>query len=251
VSNLDQLPDPEKNNDSKEPYNQNHPFGDDVKSFTRFLRSTQAPPRDFSLAGASDVQQGEKLFRNNERLGCAICHQPDFTTPKAGTPIQALYAGDKSSPGSDLGTVPQALGDKIIHPYSDFLLHDIGTGDGIAQTQHAQRPARGSEKMQKAPLVTLSREGVARVQARPRPGARRTLSDEPGLDQRTINTIRTAPLWGRRVRPQLLHDGSALTIDEAIRRHKGQEEEVTKKYLKLVADPPEQARQLIAFLNSL
>ena len=27
--------------------------------------------------------------------------------------------------------VPDALGNKIIHPYSDFLLHDIGTGDGI------------------------------------------------------------------------------------------------------------------------
>jgi CxxC motif-containing protein (DUF1111 family) len=27
--------------------------------------------------------------------------------------------------------VPQALGNKTIHPYSDFLLHDIGTGDGI------------------------------------------------------------------------------------------------------------------------
>jgi len=30
-------------------------------------------------------------------------------------------------------TVPAALGSKIIHPYSDFLLHDIGTGDGIVQ----------------------------------------------------------------------------------------------------------------------
>jgi CxxC motif-containing protein (DUF1111 family) len=27
--------------------------------------------------------------------------------------------------------VPRALGNKIIHPYSDLLLHDIGTGDGI------------------------------------------------------------------------------------------------------------------------
>ena len=27
--------------------------------------------------------------------------------------------------------VHRALGNKIIHPYSDFLLHDIGTGDGI------------------------------------------------------------------------------------------------------------------------
>ena len=29
--------------------------------------------------------------------------------------------------------MPAALGDKIIHPFSDFLLHDIGTGDGIVQ----------------------------------------------------------------------------------------------------------------------
>ena len=25
------------------------------------------------------------------------------------------------------------MGNKIIHPYSDFLLHNIGTGDGIVQ----------------------------------------------------------------------------------------------------------------------
>jgi CxxC motif-containing protein (DUF1111 family) len=29
--------------------------------------------------------------------------------------------------------VPPALGSKVIHPYSDFLLHDVGTGDGIVQ----------------------------------------------------------------------------------------------------------------------
>jgi CxxC motif-containing protein (DUF1111 family) len=27
--------------------------------------------------------------------------------------------------------VPAALGSKEFHPYSDFLLHDIGSGDGI------------------------------------------------------------------------------------------------------------------------
>ena len=30
-------------------------------------------------------------------------------------------------------TVPPALGNKLIHPFSDFLLHNIGTGDGIVQ----------------------------------------------------------------------------------------------------------------------
>ena len=29
--------------------------------------------------------------------------------------------------------VPEALARKIIHPYGDFLLHDIGTGDFIVQ----------------------------------------------------------------------------------------------------------------------
>ncbi len=40
-------------------------------------------------------------------------------------------------PGTSLngGTyqVPEAIGNKIIHPYGDFLLHNIGTGDGIVQ----------------------------------------------------------------------------------------------------------------------
>jgi len=30
-------------------------------------------------------------------------------------------------------TVPPALGNQVIHPYSDFLLHNVGTGDGVVQ----------------------------------------------------------------------------------------------------------------------
>ncbi|MDT7806607.1 MAG: hypothetical protein QOJ70_420 [Acidobacteriota bacterium] len=29
--------------------------------------------------------------------------------------------------------VPEPLANKIIHPFGDFLLHDISTGDGIVQ----------------------------------------------------------------------------------------------------------------------
>ena len=29
--------------------------------------------------------------------------------------------------------MPAALGNKVIHPFSDFALHDVGTGDGIVQ----------------------------------------------------------------------------------------------------------------------
>jgi len=98
----------------------------------------------------------------------------------------------------------------------------------------------------------MIREGIMRVEAGPQAGNRRTLSavsgDVPGLDQRTVNMIRTAPLWGLRVRPQLMHDGLSLTLDDAIRRHKGQAEGVRLKY-EALSDA--QKKQLIAFLSSL
>src|SRR6202035_3942711 len=47
--------------------------------------------------------------------------------------------------------VPAALGNKVIHPYSDFLLHDIGTGDGIVQTG----PQDTANKLRTEPLWGL------------------------------------------------------------------------------------------------
>src|SRR4029077_15908265 len=114
---------------------------------------------------------------------------PDFTTPKAGTQIQTL--GGKA--GSDMPTVPEALGSKVIHPYSDFLLHDVGTGDGIAQTQHANLPPKGYENREKIPDDVKTREGIVRVQGRPERGKQRVLTVETGLEQRTANKMRTAP----------------------------------------------------------
>jgi CxxC motif-containing protein (DUF1111 family) len=261
VSQFDQVLDPEDKDDKKDP---EHPFGEDVKAFARFMRSTKAPPRDFSFAGTDLVKDGEKIFDDettpkDKKLGCAICHHPCYTTPKAGTPIKSLYPGSKK-PGSDLGTVPEALGNKMIHPYSDFMLHDIGTGDGIAQTQHAQRPPRGVENLERLPEDIVPGKGILRVMRTRRAERKKQVPGDVcpeaevsvNLDQRTINMIRTAPLWGLRVRPQLLHDGSALTLDEAIRRHK-----VTSKPANV--DLPgnydklsnEQKKQLKAFLNSL
>jgi CxxC motif-containing protein (DUF1111 family) len=66
---------------------------------------------------SADVLAGESLFN---KVGCAVCHTPSLTTARPGAKING-----------GAFTVPAALGNKIIHPYSDFLLHDIGTGDGI------------------------------------------------------------------------------------------------------------------------
>jgi CxxC motif-containing protein (DUF1111 family) len=88
--------------------------GTDVLAFANFMRSTKAPSRGPITA---DALAGEQLFNN---VGCAICHVPTITTAPPGTRIN----------GNSF-TVPGALGNKSFHPYSDFLLHDIGTGDGI------------------------------------------------------------------------------------------------------------------------
>lgn len=96
------------------------PFGDSVGAFARFLRSTMAPPRGSSATLDPQVAIGANIFNNI--VSCGVCHTPSITTAPVGTSLNG-------------GTfvVPAALGNKVIHPYSDFLLHDVGTGDGIVQ----------------------------------------------------------------------------------------------------------------------
>ena len=93
--------------------------GSSVQRFAEFMRATKAPPRDAALAATPDALAGSILF---DEVGCAICHVRTMVTAPAGTSING-----------GMFTVPAALGNKIIHPFGDFLLHDVGTGDGIVQ----------------------------------------------------------------------------------------------------------------------
>lgn len=74
-----------------------------VQRFTDFQRLL-APPPQTPLQGMT----GELIF---EQIGCASCHHPSFVT----------------------GNAPEAaLSGVAIRPYSDFLIHDMGSlGDGI------------------------------------------------------------------------------------------------------------------------
>jgi CxxC motif-containing protein (DUF1111 family) len=106
VAAFDTVADPEDN-------------GADIQAFARFIRATKAPPRDELLAASPEARAGSQIF---DQIGCAICHVREIVTAPAG----AVIAGGV--------IVPQPLGGKVIHPFGDFLLHDIGTGDGIVQT---------------------------------------------------------------------------------------------------------------------
>ena len=93
--------------------------GEDINVFAQFMRATKVPPRDAAVAATADSQTGQALFN---QVGCNICHVSSITTAPPGTSIN----GGRF-------VVPNALGNKIIHPFGDFLLHDVGTGDGIVQ----------------------------------------------------------------------------------------------------------------------
>ena len=106
--------------------------GGDVLAFADFMAATRAPGRQNPIPAAAT--RGDSLFNS---VGCAVCHTRTFTTAAPGTLINGgAFA------------VPTALGNKIIHPFSDFALHNVGTGDGIVQNA-----GQGSANMMRtAPL---------------------------------------------------------------------------------------------------
>jgi CxxC motif-containing protein (DUF1111 family) len=131
--------------------------GTDVGQFRDYMTLLAPPPRG-EITQA--VTNGEATFG---AIGCADCHAPALRTGPS--PVAAL-------------------GGKVFHPYSDFLLHDMGAlGDGIGGEQPG----------------TSGVEAVARARE-----------------------MRTQPLWGLRAVERFLHDGRAATPEEAIAAHDGQ-----------------------------
>jgi CxxC motif-containing protein (DUF1111 family) len=164
----------------------------DVDRFARFIRASKAPARDATLAETPQAKRGSALF---DKIGCAVCHVRTFTTAPAGTKING-----------GTFTVPSALGGKAFHPFGDFLLHDVGTGDGIV-------------------IPVIEHYGRA---------ARHMPSEcSPENFQRTRNRVRTAPLWGVRLRPRLMHDGASTTFLDAILRHREEADRATHDFRRL------------------
>jgi CxxC motif-containing protein (DUF1111 family) len=162
----DVTPDPE---DVREPRTGRRGI-DNFASFMKFLAPVGRGPLDEA------TRNGERVFA---AIGCSTCHTPVLST----------------------GTSANPLFNRVAVPlFSDLLLHDVGTGDGIQQ--------------------------------------------EAGAPE----DIRTPALWGLRFRRPLLHDGSAATIDEAIRRHGGEAELARRGFDQAAADD---RAALIAFLRSL
>lgn len=110
LSMYDTVPDPEDGPD----VNGQH-FIDRVSDFQRYLAQPPQTPRS--------GMAGEAIF---DSVGCADCHVAQWTT--------------RNDPALEA-----ALRNKVIRPYSDFLLHDMGLaadfiGDGTATGQELRTP---------------------------------------------------------------------------------------------------------------
>jgi CxxC motif-containing protein (DUF1111 family) len=162
----DPMPEPE---DRREPLTGRRGI-DNFESFMKFLA-----PIARGTVGAQETH-GEAVFN---AVGCAACHVPQLITAPNHHPL------------FDRKSVPL---------FSDLLLHDIGTGDGIRQADAGP------------------------------------------------TEFRTPALWGLRLRRPFLHDGSAPTIEAAIRRHGGEALLARQGFEKL---NEVEFAALIAFLRSL
>jgi CxxC motif-containing protein (DUF1111 family) len=91
----------------------------DISKFTDFMRATKAPGPDVALLSRPQAQAGALIFH---RVGCTNCHVTTWQTAAQNTKING-----------GTFTIPPALAHKSFHPFTDFLLHDVGTGDGIVQ----------------------------------------------------------------------------------------------------------------------
>ena len=180
----------------------------DIDRFARMMRATKAPARDQELANSPPAKKGSELF---DRVGCATCHVRALKTAAAGTKINGgTYA------------IPEVLGSVTFHPYGDFLMHDVGTGDGILQVTPEHYGRRVFQMMS----GYMSKQHA----------------------ESTQNKIRTAPLWGVRMHTRLMHDGASLTLRDAIVRHQREAQDETRRFERLSKQDQE---ALIEFLRSL
>ena len=111
--------------------------GEGVTAFEDFMTFLAPPPRGEITANA---RAGEYVFGN---LGCASCHRADLRTGPS-----SVVALDRVS----------------FHPYSDFLLHDMGSlGDGITQNKATGRLMRTAPLWGVRKITTLLHDGRAKT----------------------------------------------------------------------------------------
>lgn len=169
---------------------------DNMIKMTQFIALlAPIPPQPPTTASTA----GQVVFND---IGCSVCHIQNFTT---GSSVTLNQTGGRQT------VVIDALSNVTFTPYSDFLLHDMGSGDSGGIPYQPNMTGQASLTMWRtAPLWGLSN----------------ILLKSSGL----------------------MHDNASTSINAAILRHGGEAATVVLSYQGL--DSTDSAN-LLAFLNSL
>ncbi len=159
-------------------------LSEELLRLTSFFNANLAVPHRKS-ANQENILLGKQAFYQS---GCISCHKPKFVTGET-SPYSNLY-------------------NELIWPYSDFLLHDMGSG---LADNHPEGKATGTE-WRTAPLWALG-------------------------DSKYLGKS-----W------QLLHDGRARNIEEAILWHDGEALNAKENYKSLNKI---ERKALVEFVKSL
>ncbi len=168
---------------------------EDMENVDLYMQSLGVPAR--RDVNDPQVKRGEEMFY---QAGCHLCHVTTLHTRSRGSTLLA-------------GTALPWLGNQTIHPYSDFLLHDMGSeimGVGL-NDNYVSGLARGNE-WRTTPLWGI------------------------GLQEKVNGHT------------YFLHDGRARNFTEAIMWHGGEGEASRKKFENM---PGDDRRALVRFLQSL
>lgn len=168
---------------------------EDMENVDLYMQSLGVPAR--RDVNDPQVVRGEAMFYE---AGCHLCHVTTLHTRPRGSTLLA-------------GTALPWLGGQTIHPYSDFLLHDMGSeimGAGL-NDNYVSGLARGNE-WRTTPLWGI------------------------GLQEKVNGHT------------YFLHDGRARNFVEAIMWHGGEGEASKKKFASM---PSDDRKALVRFLQSL
>ncbi len=109
----------------------------DVDRFSDFMRALSPPP---TIAQTSSAKNGGTLFN---QMGCNGCHRPSLTTDSN----PASFIPPTTGGVAITSSLNSVLANKTFYPFSDFLLHKMGSlGDGITSG------AAGPTMIRTAPL---------------------------------------------------------------------------------------------------
>lgn len=179
---------------------------------------------------------------------------PKENAPNGNTALLEKY--DKVSDIEDVALTPEGKSD--IDFSADFM-RLLAAPAALPQDGMAQAGAKVFENIGCAnchtPVLTTGSSPVTALSNK----AARLYSDLLLHDMGTLGDgiaqgaarereMRTAPLWGVRVRGAYLHDGRAATLEQAISAHDGEAAVVRGRYLLL---PPEQRQKVLSFLRTL